>query len=69
MYIAKIKLRRLLKHALELRKPVLMINLGPSRADGVPGVEKLEVASGAIMTDVVKAVMQVFFFFQSVCPR
>jgi NAD+-dependent protein deacetylase sirtuin 4 len=44
----------LLKHAIALRKPVLMINLGPSRADGIDEVEKLEVASGSIMTDAVR---------------
>jgi NAD+-dependent protein deacetylase sirtuin 4 len=47
----------LLKHALELKKPVLMLNVGPSRADGYPGVEKIEIASGMIMKEVVKAVM------------
>jgi len=48
---------RLLKHALELKKPVLMLNVGPSRADGYPGVEKIEIASGMIMKEVVKAVI------------
>ncbi|KAJ3743607.1 DHS-like NAD/FAD-binding domain-containing protein [Lentinula detonsa] len=48
---------RLLKHATELRKPVLMIDVGPSRADGVQGVQKLEIASGDIMRDVVRNVL------------
>ena len=48
---------RLLRHALELRKPVLLLNLGPTRADGLQGVEKIEVSSGAVMRDVVKAVL------------
>ena len=48
---------RLLKHALELNKPVLILNVGPSRADGYPGVEKIEMASGLIMKEVVKTVM------------
>ncbi|KAI0720624.1 DHS-like NAD/FAD-binding domain-containing protein [Fomitopsis betulina] len=48
---------RLLRHALELHKPVLLLNLGPTRADGLQGVEKLEIASGAVMRDVVKAVL------------
>ncbi|KAI5121746.1 hypothetical protein M0805_009035 [Coniferiporia weirii] len=46
---------RLLKHALELRKPVLMLNLGPSRADTLtPGIEKIELPSGLILRDVVR---------------
>jgi len=48
---------RLLKHALELNKPVMILNVGPSRADGHPGVEKIEMASGLIMKEVVKAVI------------
>jgi len=48
---------RLLKHAVELHKPVLLLNVGPSRADGHPGVEKIDIASGMIMKEVVKAVL------------
>ncbi|KAH9951208.1 DHS-like NAD/FAD-binding domain-containing protein [Amylocystis lapponica] len=48
---------RLLKHALELKKPVLLLNLGPTRADGLPGIDKIELASGTIMRDVVRAVL------------
>ncbi|KAI0792003.1 DHS-like NAD/FAD-binding domain-containing protein [Abortiporus biennis] len=48
---------RLLKHALELKKPVLYLNVGPTRADGLPGIEKIEIPSGLIMRDVVKAVL------------
>ncbi|KAF8825658.1 hypothetical protein HHX47_DHR6000286 [Lentinula edodes] len=48
---------RLLKHALALGKPVLMINVGPSRADVVEGVHKLDIASGDIMRDVVRNVL------------
>jgi NAD-dependent deacetylase sirtuin 4 len=47
----------LLKRALELRKPVLYLNLGPTRADGLPGVDKLEIAMSTVMTDVVDAVV------------
>ncbi|KAI0305881.1 DHS-like NAD/FAD-binding domain-containing protein [Multifurca ochricompacta] len=46
---------RLLKHALELRKPVLYLNVGPTRADGLPGVDKLDIRTGTVMTDVVHA--------------
>jgi len=48
---------RLLKRALELRKPVLHLNVGPTRADGLPGVDKLEVPTSIVMTDVVHAVI------------
>ena len=47
----------LLKHALELRKPVLYLNVGPTRADGLPGVDKLEIPTSAVMTDVVHTVV------------
>ncbi|KIP02692.1 hypothetical protein PHLGIDRAFT_111785 [Phlebiopsis gigantea 11061_1 CR5-6] len=48
---------RLLKHALELKKPVLLLNVGPTRADPLPGLEKIELASGLVMRDVVRAVL------------
>jgi len=48
---------RLLKRALELHKPVLLLNVGPTRADGLPGVDKLEVPMSVVMTDVVHAVV------------
>ncbi|PCH36333.1 DHS-like NAD/FAD-binding domain-containing protein [Wolfiporia cocos MD-104 SS10] len=48
---------RLLKHALQLGKPVLLLNVGPTRADGLPEVEKIEIPSGSIMREVVKAVL------------
>ncbi|KAJ7576998.1 DHS-like NAD/FAD-binding domain-containing protein [Mycena floridula] len=48
---------RLVKHALELKKPVLMINIGPSRADALPEVEKIEVTTGEILRPVVRAVL------------
>ncbi|KAG9095693.1 hypothetical protein FRC06_009522 [Ceratobasidium sp. 370] len=46
---------RLLKHATELGKPVMLVNLGPTRADDVPGVEKIEVASGKVLRGAVRA--------------
>ncbi len=48
---------RLVKHALELKKPVLMINVGPTRADGLPGVEKINIPTGAIIRDVARGVL------------
>ena len=47
----------LLKRALELDKPILILNVGPTRADGLPGVDKLEIPTSAVMTDVVRAVV------------
>ncbi|KAF8579902.1 DHS-like NAD/FAD-binding domain-containing protein [Ramaria rubella] len=37
---------RLVKHALETTKPVLILNVGPTRADGLPGIEKIEFSCG-----------------------
>ncbi|KAF9563089.1 DHS-like NAD/FAD-binding domain-containing protein [Agrocybe pediades] len=48
---------RLLKHALELKKPVMLLNVGPTRADGLPAVEKIDVPSGTVMRDVVKEIL------------
>ncbi|KAK2463553.1 hypothetical protein APHAL10511_004304 [Amanita phalloides] len=48
---------RLVKHALELRKPVLMLNVGPTRADDLTGVTKIELPTGTVMRDVAKAVI------------
>ncbi|KAF8966357.1 DHS-like NAD/FAD-binding domain-containing protein [Flammula alnicola] len=48
---------RLLRHALELKKPVMLLNIGPTRADGIPGVEKLDVPSGLVMRDVARDVI------------
>lgn len=51
---------RLLKHAIELKKPVVLLNVGPTRADDLPGLVKLDVRSGAILGDVTRAVMYGF---------
>ncbi|KAG5721365.1 hypothetical protein E4T56_gene12961 [Termitomyces sp. T112] len=48
---------RLLKHALELKKPIMLLNVGPTRADGVAGVVKIDMASGTIMRDVARIVL------------
>jgi NAD+-dependent protein deacetylase sirtuin 4 len=34
-----------------------MVNVGPSRADGMEGVEKLDIASGLIIREVATAVL------------
>jgi NAD+-dependent protein deacetylase sirtuin 4 len=48
---------RLLKHALELKKPVLMLNVGPTRADTLENLEKIELPSGMILRHVVRSVL------------
>ncbi|KAF7308917.1 NAD-dependent deacetylase [Mycena kentingensis (nom. inval.)] len=48
---------RLLKRAVELGKPVLVLNVGPSRADTVEAIDRIDIASGLIIRDVVKAVL------------
>jgi NAD+-dependent protein deacetylase sirtuin 4 len=44
----------LIKQALETSKPVLMISLGPSRADKLPGVEKIEMKAGNVLRGVLE---------------
>ncbi|GLB41678.1 putative sir2 family protein [Lyophyllum shimeji] len=48
---------RLLKHALELKKPVMLWNVGPTRGDGSSGVVKINMPTGFIIRDVVRAVI------------
>ncbi|KAK7025205.1 NAD-dependent deacetylase [Favolaschia claudopus] len=48
---------RLLKHAVELKKPVLLLNLGPSRGDDIEGIERIDMASGLIIRDVARLVL------------
>ncbi|KAF7356497.1 NAD-dependent deacetylase [Mycena venus] len=48
---------RLLKRAVELGKPVLLLNVGPSRGDGIEEIERIDMASGLIIRDVVRAVL------------
>ncbi|RPD59059.1 DHS-like NAD/FAD-binding domain-containing protein, partial [Lentinus tigrinus ALCF2SS1-7] len=48
---------RLVKHAIQKRKPVMLLNVGPTRADQLLGIETIEIPAGAVMRDVVKAVL------------
>ncbi|KAJ7255492.1 DHS-like NAD/FAD-binding domain-containing protein [Mycena haematopus] len=48
---------RLLKRAVELGKPVLLLNVGPSRGDAIEEIERIDMASGLIIRDVVRAVL------------
>jgi len=45
---------RLLRHALELGKPVMMLNIGPTRAEKMEGFEKIELPSSTVLPEVVK---------------
>ncbi|QRV88318.1 NAD-dependent histone deacetylase SIR2 [Ceratobasidium sp. AG-Ba] len=49
---------RLLKHATELQKPVMLLNIGPTRADDVPGVGKIEAASSGVLRGAVRALVK-----------
>ncbi|KAF8524199.1 DHS-like NAD/FAD-binding domain-containing protein [Gautieria morchelliformis] len=40
---------RLVRHAVDANKPVLLLNVGPTRADGLKGVEKVEFPSGDVL--------------------
>ena len=40
---------RLIKQARDAKKPVLILSLGPSRADGLDGVEKIEMEAGPVL--------------------
>ncbi|CAE6535753.1 unnamed protein product [Rhizoctonia solani] len=46
---------RLLKHALELNKPVMLLNLGPTRAHSVPKVEIIEAPSSDVLRGAARA--------------
>lgn len=46
-----------MKHAVEQSKPVLVLNLGPTRADGLAGTEKMEISTGEVLVDTVRAIL------------
>lgn len=48
---------RLVKHALELKKPVMLLNIGPTRADGIQEIQKLNIASGVVLREVAKEII------------
>lgn len=47
---------RIVRHALELKKDVLLLNIGPTRADAL-GIEKIEYKSGDILGDAARIVL------------
>ena len=48
---------RIVKRALELQKPVFILNAGPTRADGLPGIGKVDALSGSVLPEVVRALL------------
>ena len=48
---------RIVKHALELKKPVFILNTGPTRADELPGTEKVDEMSGSVLPEVVQTIL------------
>lgn len=55
--VATFSAYRLVKHALALGKPVLLLNVGPTRADGLVGIDKIEIATSRVMRNVARAVL------------
>jgi len=54
-------LARLLHHALDSQKPVLLLNVGPTRADTIPDVQKVDFPSGSVLCQAAKLVLYVLF--------
>lgn len=48
---------RIVKHACELKKPVFILNTGPTRADKLPGVEKVDELSGSVLPEVLRTIL------------
>jgi NAD+-dependent protein deacetylase sirtuin 4 len=38
----------------------MLLNVGPSRADTLPGIEKIDMPSGSVMNEAAKAIMWVY---------
>ncbi|KDQ19698.1 hypothetical protein BOTBODRAFT_170749 [Botryobasidium botryosum FD-172 SS1] len=47
----------LVKRAHELNKPIMVLNVGPTRADELSGVEKFEWTSGEVLEEVCKTIL------------
>ena len=48
---------RLVKHALESKKPVFILNTGPTRADELSGIEKVDGLSGSVLPEAVRTLL------------
>jgi len=64
----------IVQHALAGRKPVLLLNLGPTRADALleantAGISKVDISAGDVLDDVVKQLWCVWLVPAfSLCP-
>ena len=57
--IAVLYVCSLVKHAIEKHKPIMLLNVGPTRADALAGIDSIEIEAGTIIRDVVKQVLWV----------
>lgn len=48
---------RIVKHAVELNKPVFILNMGPTRADELPGIQKVDGLSGGVLPEVARTIL------------
>ncbi|TFK29682.1 DHS-like NAD/FAD-binding domain-containing protein [Coprinopsis marcescibilis] len=48
---------RLVKRALEMKKPVMLLNVGPTRADSLAGIEKINMSTGTVLTETARALV------------
>lgn len=48
---------RIVKRALELKKPIFILNTGQTRADGLAGIEKVDALSGSVLPEVVRTIL------------
>lgn len=58
---------RTVKHALELKKPVFVLNTGPTRADELPGIEKVDGLSGSVLPEAVRTILWVARVVAATC--
>jgi len=54
----RFRVLRLIKQAVDAKKPVMILSVGPTRADGLPGVDKIEMRAGPILEEVLNLFMK-----------
>ena len=54
----RFRVLRLIKQAVDAKKPVMILSVGPTRADGLPGVDKIEMRAGPILVEVLNLFMK-----------
>ena len=40
-----------------MKKPIMLLNIGPTRVDGIQEIQKLNIASGVVLREVTKEIM------------